>query len=634
MSGITHKEVGNILTEAEYDAVDAHTVADGTFVRTATLVVAASDSSAKSKAQADYVCDGIADNVEIQAAIDAITDVGEIAVLGANLYFSDQATIDLVTKKISIRAGNTKVISSCASGVPAFEIKNQPAYKRFQPVLSGFIIDGQDKAVGRVGVKLTDNIYMPPLEFLEILNTNKGIEVSSPVASQAEGLTLEHIWLRANNYSIYYPDFVSDFSCSTPFWNDININLATGGVGVRIGTNVGLPNGFMKLQIWLESETGTAIFLDGNLNGTHLILKIDATAPTTSTVFDIGANAYQPQWAIQADIAGDYMPNFLNNPYSRDIRIIQPRRLSDAPVLSLPSLAGAEILLSSKEPGIGSYLTDISGHYRSAVLTGAPTWGTQAQLGKLTFDGTTQYGNTPTGKVRCDGDRTWIVVCSPNFLESENAVRTIFKTGASITSYMSMSKRDNASNNVMWFMVSDGTNSINAGAALGFAQNDILVLVGTFHVSTGVGKLYHQGRLVNSATNANISMPVTATELFFGRHTGASEYWKGDIMLAAQLPRLLDDVEVGKLSATLLKLGGGGKTENSGTATITGAVNTVNVTHGLAATPTRVFVTALQTGQGDYAVTTKGATTFTITFVTQPGASTWTFDWRAQVGEG
>jgi hypothetical protein len=75
-------------------------------------------------------------------------------------------------------------------------------------------------------------------------------------------------------------------------------------------------------------------------------------------------------------------------------------------------------------------------------------------------------------------------------------------------------------------------------------------------------------------------------------------------------------------------------TENSGTASITGAVNTVDVTHGLAATPTRVFVQAQQTGQGDYAVTAKGATTFTITFATQPGASTWNFDWRAQVGEG
>jgi parallel beta-helix repeat protein len=40
--------------------------------RGATYVIAASDATATEKAQADYVCDGIADNVQIQAAIDAL----------------------------------------------------------------------------------------------------------------------------------------------------------------------------------------------------------------------------------------------------------------------------------------------------------------------------------------------------------------------------------------------------------------------------------------------------------------------------------------------------------------------------------------------------------------------------------
>ena len=85
---------------------------------------------------------------------------------------------------------------------------------------------------------------------------------------------------------------------------------------------------------------------------------------------------------------------------------------------------------------------------------------------------------------------------------------------------------------------------------------------------------------------------------------------------------------------TIVRSNQGHATENSGQASITGAVNSVNVTHNLASTPTRVLVTAIQTGQGDFAVTAKGAATFTITFVTQPGASTWYFDWRAVVGEG
>ena len=58
-------------------ALDAHSI-----VRAATLVVAASDASALSKAQADYTCDGTDDQVEIQAAIDAAGQYGTILCLG------------------------------------------------------------------------------------------------------------------------------------------------------------------------------------------------------------------------------------------------------------------------------------------------------------------------------------------------------------------------------------------------------------------------------------------------------------------------------------------------------------------------------------------------------------------------
>lgn len=61
--------------------IDNHAIA-----RTATLVVAASDASSASKAQADYVCDGMADDVEIQAAIDALpagrTSIATVKLIG------------------------------------------------------------------------------------------------------------------------------------------------------------------------------------------------------------------------------------------------------------------------------------------------------------------------------------------------------------------------------------------------------------------------------------------------------------------------------------------------------------------------------------------------------------------------
>lgn len=77
-----HFGADGTLTQAEFEQV----------VRTATKVVAASNSSAASKGLADYVCDGVDDQVEIQAAIDALPVYGGwIQLSEGNFYVSKQA---------------------------------------------------------------------------------------------------------------------------------------------------------------------------------------------------------------------------------------------------------------------------------------------------------------------------------------------------------------------------------------------------------------------------------------------------------------------------------------------------------------------------------------------------------------
>lgn len=69
---ITYKKIvyeDDINTHAAL--TDIHSIA-----RSVTLTVAANDATALEKAQADYVCDGVNDHVEIQAAIDALPATG------------------------------------------------------------------------------------------------------------------------------------------------------------------------------------------------------------------------------------------------------------------------------------------------------------------------------------------------------------------------------------------------------------------------------------------------------------------------------------------------------------------------------------------------------------------------------
>lgn len=54
--------------------------------RSATIVVAASDAYSKSREQADFICDGVNDEVQIQAAIDALPVGGGIVQLSEGVF--------------------------------------------------------------------------------------------------------------------------------------------------------------------------------------------------------------------------------------------------------------------------------------------------------------------------------------------------------------------------------------------------------------------------------------------------------------------------------------------------------------------------------------------------------------------
>ncbi len=82
-----------------------------------TQVVAASDSAAGSKLQADYVCDGTEDEQEIQAAIDAITKVrGKVVLLEGTYTISD--TIGLPAN-VTLEGQGASTIIKLATGANA-----------------------------------------------------------------------------------------------------------------------------------------------------------------------------------------------------------------------------------------------------------------------------------------------------------------------------------------------------------------------------------------------------------------------------------------------------------------------------------------------------------------------------------
>lgn len=169
-------------------------------------------------------------------------------------------------------------------------------------------------------------------------------------------------------------------------------------------------------------------------------------------------------------------------------------------------------------------------------------------------------------------------------------------------------------NIIAWDVSKDGTGTysvIAINTASGNGANGIWM-----HHIDYTGYNYNAKYFVELTGTANVS----SCKL---DHSGVTDSAFLDTGLVSDFTKVLVDHSLGWLS------------ENSGTATVANGQTTVVVTHGLATTPARVYVTpTLLSNAASFWVTNKTSTQFTINVNADPGAGTATFDWMATVSEG
>ena len=139
-----------------YNSLPARVPTSQKTTRSATIVIAASNSSAKSKAQADYVCDGIADNEEIMAAINALPTAGGCVTLMEGTYqLADR--IYPTTKKTNmwlIGYGAKLVAPSTTVNYP---INFHSTYKHDSIHIRGIEIDGNGTSTGGIRISASNS---------------------------------------------------------------------------------------------------------------------------------------------------------------------------------------------------------------------------------------------------------------------------------------------------------------------------------------------------------------------------------------------------------------------------------------------------------------------------------------------
>lgn len=139
--------------------------------RTAMLVVASNTASALEKLQADYVCDGTADNVEIQAAIDALPSTGGKVSLSEGT-FNLAATINIAEanaeKGITLEGQGYGTILKINNSTNIYALTFVPSTNGIWATFRDFYIqcNGANQTTGGGGIYaagaiecLFDNIY-------------------------------------------------------------------------------------------------------------------------------------------------------------------------------------------------------------------------------------------------------------------------------------------------------------------------------------------------------------------------------------------------------------------------------------------------------------------------------------------
>lgn len=636
LAGSTSWELENVYLGATYYAYRTGTsvTADEWAIPTgrgATFVVAASDAPAGVKAQADRICDGTDDDIDIQWAIDAIEAQGE-----GSLIINGE-TINLSTGLVFTPSILDAAAMFSAYGVDfnysgngdAFYIGTNciagAGYAEKRWAFEGFNLYGTIAATAAIKVD-TAIFHMFRDIYLSGFTGGKGIYLVDT------GLALEqcsffNITIANTLNPIYLYSDVA-LMCNTRMQNVTAVSSGANPV-FQVAGSMGLQRcSFIDIIVKPGANSGIGFdFGSGGyqetvfINSTVEINFNNCTAYTATTplppliisqekplVSDAGVGTIKYAGTIQ---------NFFKPVYDQ--------------LLQIPHFAEASLLLPLKETQ-GSWAGDLSGNRYPTLLAGNPTWGLQGLFGNITL-AIGKYGRTDG--VSLDGDRTIIAFFKPDFAYDADVGEKYFFFWSVDANNLIYLVRFPTHDLYLW---AKGNNQlISAFATVPWGANDPLLIVATIAHDDGIGTLYVNGSQIATNTNAAYNQSSTEANIFWGYASGAgTQVPTGLWSFSAILPRCIDAQEVKDLSRELLQmLGITYVTENSGTATISDNTTSVIVNHGLATTPTRIQLTpSTSTQEKYYWYSSANTTAFTINLNSAYAGADIIFDWRAVVGEG
>lgn len=532
-----------------------------------TFVVAASDS--KDTSRADHVASGTNDQETIQAAIDDLPSSGGKVLLLEGTYNINSAVTLKSNLEIAGSGGGTRLVLQTATNF--FKYDN----------------DYDKNGDGRPdpgGTALSD-IYLHDMELDGDKSSHSTPSDSSDVSAGYYSAIKIFSSSRIHLSGLYIHDMVASFAIILK-GVDVGQSIDTGATDALVHDNV-------IRSIGAADQNNGGIYSD-----------LDNTIISDNVLDTISGNGINIDVSDEGLIADNIVENVTAATGDQGYAIVTGYGATET------TIANNTIVGCSR--GIANHIggSDVSDNHIIIGNILRDSSSTRDYAIKLQDDGHTVMGNRITGWAH-QGiylDAVQNSVISGNVINSSGSGNTSgieIKTG---------SHNLVVSNNIIYDMGTASSKGHGITLSSGTDLNDILI--------TG-NRCFDSGAGVQTNGILLYAVPSTSTIQIEGNY--------------------LEDNDVGvkadggaALSSTVKAIRNRGfTTENSGTATVSNGNSSVDVSHGLDVTPTAADIQITPTNNlGNsslYWITSVGASTFTINVDVDPGATTATFCWSAQV---
>ncbi|MFA7169266.1 MAG: hypothetical protein WC178_00205 [Candidatus Paceibacterota bacterium] len=611
LSNLAPGEAGQFLTSGGEGADPAW----ANVTRSATFVVAASDSSELSKQQADYVCDGVDDQIEIQAAIDALPSGGGTITLSSGSFF--QSSPITITKPTAF-SGYAAIFTNVGAITGAWSVEADDVV--FDGITFNAPSGSYHHTIRGSITKNTHNVIIRNCKFIGATRSgaDQPVDQDDSTMSKAINVGAAIGWIIEANYFEkcgYEAISATELTESTilkPSSIIVRNNRAVDCYRLLVfeGQNMySIADGNIAINC---SDMGILIWHRGT---NHIKITNNILIGTDAARAGIFTDAPISRYMFHGMISGNTIVNF---------------REGIKGTMGFIDITDNTIVSSGYDEAV-NYGIFVNGNSKNTIR-GNRIYGFRYGInsGEALVSGNFLYNSFSTG----------YAIYESNIVEGNYLYNCL--SGIVIRDSTKIIR-----NNILLSESVDSTilsETISAGAVTGVVADTSQFYVMEDITTTPTVGVPQHNKIKSIDYNTNTITLLTALDAdyeigdtFVQRKIGTN----GLLPLADSSALVTDNHFTGyavpiwtpsRLTNVFRNFGW--TTENSGVSTIATTTTSIVVTHGLATTPTRVQLTpTTDTGGKRYWISEKTATTFTIT-IDSAHTSDISFDWRATVGEG